>query len=299
MSALSAPRSTHRGSAPIGNVSWPCAVLDDPDRTRVFVGRGLARGFGFSGKSGGAQLTRFLNSKTLSPYRDSGLLVVPKVVKFHHGQGGGLAHGYPAVILPRMCSAIIDAAIDGLLQERHRPMLEVARRLNRGLSEVGVVALVDEATGFERERPNDTLRRLIMELLSPEERPWQKRIPDWFYEGVFRLKDWDWPGSINDARKWRVLAGVTRELIYDRMPSGMVEALDDVNPVVGGKRSAKHHQHLKDAGLKLFDAILYDIETCMTLTKGYGRWGVFMSRYDELRSDRNGVRQARLMDTDD
>lgn len=60
------------------------------------------------------------------------------------------------------------------------------------LAKVGVVALVDEATGYQTVRQRDELQRLLSKYIAEELQPWAKRFPDEFYTQMFRLRGWDY-----------------------------------------------------------------------------------------------------------
>jgi hypothetical protein len=78
------------------------------------------------------------------------------------------------------------------------------------LANVGLTALIDEATGFQRERAPDALRELLDRYLKKEYAIWAKRFPDDFYFEMFRLKRWDWKGMAiipPDALKFCSLGG--------------------------------------------------------------------------------------------
>ena len=56
------------------------------------------------------------------------------------------------------------------------------------------MALVDEATGYEKVRPQNALQRYLEILVRKELAAWAKKFPDEFYENIYRLKGWPWPG---------------------------------------------------------------------------------------------------------
>jgi hypothetical protein len=67
--------------------------------------------------------------------------------------------------------------------------------LVRSLSKLGIVALVDKATGYQAERDKDDLERLLSKYISKELLPWTKRFSDEFYQEMFRLREWNYPTS--------------------------------------------------------------------------------------------------------
>lgn len=47
----------------------------------------------------------------------------------------------------------------------------------RGFAHVGLVALIDEATGYQAERARDELHRILEQYISKELLPWTKKFP--------------------------------------------------------------------------------------------------------------------------
>ncbi len=113
------------------------------------------------------------------------------------------------------------------------------------LANVGLTALMDEATGFQRERAPDALRELLDRYLKKEYAIWAKRFPDDFYHEMFRLKKWDWKGmAINRPS---IVGTYTRDIVYARITPGLLRELEVLNPKDGsGNRLSKHHQWLTD-----------------------------------------------------
>ena len=70
--------------------------------------------------------------------------------------------------------------------------------LTRGLAHIGIIALVDEATGYQEVRDKLALQAILDAYLRKELAAWAKRFPDEFYREMFRLKGWQWQGmSVN------------------------------------------------------------------------------------------------------
>jgi hypothetical protein len=60
----------------------------------------------------------------------------------------------------------------------------------RGLAHVGIIALVDEATGYQDVRDRLALQAILDAYLRKELAAWAKRFPEEFYRQIFRLRDW-------------------------------------------------------------------------------------------------------------
>lgn len=101
--------------------------------------------------------------------------------------------GYSAEILPAVCEVWLRAREAGALQKQQLGRAQNAEILLRGLAHVGIVALIDEATGYQYDRDRDELHRLLAVYLTEERLAWAKRFPDEFYKQIYRLKEWPWP----------------------------------------------------------------------------------------------------------
>jgi hypothetical protein len=243
------PKATH-GSADhplkIGDIEIPCYVLEDG--TRVLSQRGTLGGLGLSqgssGGSGGDRLAGFAGGKGISPFVSSNLLtMIENPIRFRAPHGGGAAFGYPATILPEICEAVLAARQAGALQKQQLHVAEQCEALVRAFAKVGIVALVDEATGYQQERERDELHRLLAIYLSEERLAWAKRFPDEFYKQVYRLKGWSWPVG---KAKTPLLGHITNDVVYERLPAGVLEKLQELNPTQEDtkRRKHKHHQFL-------------------------------------------------------
>ena len=113
----------------------------------------------------------------------------------------------------------------------------------RALAKVGIVALVDEVTGFQVDRDRNELHRLLSVYLSDERLAWAKRFPDEFYRQIYRLKNWKWPVG---RAKTPLLGHITNDIVYDRLPPGVLKKLRELNPTQDDtkRRKWKHHQFL-------------------------------------------------------
>nr|WP_245396466.1 P63C domain-containing protein [Jiella sonneratiae] len=163
---------------------------------------------------------------------------------------GSKAYGYDAEVLVELCEAVLRAreSPEGIQKQQER----IAQRcevLVRGLARVGIVALVDEATGYQEIRTRDALSKILEAYISKELLPWTERFPLQFYEEMYRLLDWD----LNPASRGKpgYVGKLTNALVYDRLPEGVLTELKASNPVdpETGRRRFKHHQFLtQDVG---------------------------------------------------
>ena len=155
-------------------------------------------------------------------------------------QGGPPAHGYPASLLPQVCGVYLAAREAGALLPSQLHIAARAESLVRGLATVGIVALVDEATGYQRIREERALATILERFIAGELQRWTRTFPIEFYEEIFRLKGW---GNAAEVKRPSVIGHYTNDFVYDRIAPGVLDELRRRNPVLPqGWRKNRHHQ---------------------------------------------------------
>jgi hypothetical protein len=92
------------------------------------------------------------------------------------------AYGYEVTLLPDLVAAILRAKIKGLLTDKvHDHIVARAEVLLQGFARVGIIALVDEATGYQSSREVDALQEYLRRFLSNRRLPWEKMFGDDYY----------------------------------------------------------------------------------------------------------------------
>lgn len=230
----------------LGNLEIPCYVLDNG--MRVFSGRGIQKAIGYDSKSG-QWMSSFCKMGGVSSYLCAGDNSISerlsKPVKFKRNNAGGsqsTANGYEVTLLVDICSAIIDANRAGVFD--NDAIVRNADIIIRSVAKVGIIALVDEATGYQYERENDELQKILKAYISEELLPWQKRFPDIFYKELFRLNGWDY--TVNGIKERPGIIGKwTNTFIYEELPNGVLEELKKKTPKSElGNRTNRYHQLL-------------------------------------------------------
>ena len=148
----------------------------------------------------------------------------------------------------------------------------------RALSRVGVIALVDEATGYQEVRDRDELHRILAAYIHEELLPWAKRFPDEFYQQLFRLKGWEYkPPSV---KRPQFVGKLTNELIYEKLPDGVLQQLREKNPLTsGGYRKHRHHQFLTmDIGNPHLERHVAAVTTLMRVSSTWTRFKKLFDR---------------------
>ena len=257
----------------IGDVEIPCYVLED--ETRVLAQRGMVSGLGMarggSSHGGGDRLAHFVRQKTLSPFISDDIRAVTlNPIKFQPTTGG-MANGYPATLLVELCKSVLEARDSGALQKQQEHIATRADMLIRGLATVGIIALVDEATGYQDIRARRALATILEKFIAKELQPWTRKFPYEFYEQIFRLKGWPGPASVKGPR---VLGHYTNDLVYQRIAPGVYDELRSLNPTMpyGSRRNKYHQWFTPDPGLIKLNQ---HIAAVMALMRAAPNWNVF------------------------
>jgi hypothetical protein len=199
------------------------------------------------GQRHGALLRGFLAKNNLEPYINNDLaMVLSEPIRFiRPGRGGKLAAGFEATALADICDSILEARKDGVLTPKQLLIAEQCEVLTRAFAKVGIIALVDEVTGYQEVRNKDALQAILDKYLRKELAAWAKRFPDEFYKEMFRLKGWEWnPMSV---KRPGVVGKYTKDIVYERLAPGILKELEARNPKnEKGHRRGKHHQLLTD-----------------------------------------------------
>jgi len=259
----------------------PCAVLKDG--TRLITTKGLIKALGKANSAGGrgtlvAKIPPFLNVNALKPFIDSDLTSSLSPIEFQM-TNGAKAYGYKAEALPKICEVFLNARDCGVLTEKQLKHAATADLLMRSLAKIGIIALIDEATGYQEFRDKTALQAILDKYLSAEAAKWAKTFPDGFYLGLFRLKNWDLSKDLK--KKPGVVAHYTKDLVYNRLAPGLMDSLEEKNPVQeSGRRKNCHHQFLtKEQGLTHLKGHLFMVQKIMKMSKN---WEDFMEKMDSL-----------------
>ena len=197
-------------------------------------------------------------------------------IRFMPPHGGNPADGYEATILPDICAVLIDAHQQGQLGKHREHLAKQAALLQHGFATVGIIALVDEATGYQDFRQRDALARILEKFVAKELRPWVKTFPAEFYKQIYRLNGWSY-----DAKAGRpgVIGHWTNNIVYKRLAPGVLEELRRLTPrTPSGSYKDKLFQRLtEDFG---HPKLREHLSAVVMLMKYSPNWRVFMDRLD-------------------
>ena len=230
----------------LGKIEMPCYVLDDG--RRVFSGRGIQKAIG-SGNSSGQWLSTFINKGPLAQdfQLDKITERINSPIRFKRNTAGGsqpITYGYEVTLLIDICSAIIDANRVGRFNDES--IVRNADIIIRAVAKVGIIALVDEATGYakDKKRAKDELQRFLSSFLEDEAQVWVKTFNDQFFEDLYKMRHWNWTKT---AKHPGVVGMWINDIVYERIAPSILAELQKRNPKNDkGYRKWKHHQLLTE-----------------------------------------------------
>lgn len=285
------PKATHPGVIKIGDIRIPCAVLDNGKRVLTEHGITTAILGSRSGASkrikkmqeiNGAPVPLFLAPNNIKSLISKELWDGPLTPILYY-ENDKIVSAYDANLLPAVCDIWLKAREIGVLQKQQYNKAQKAEILTRGLASVGIIALIDEATGYQAIRPYDALQKYLEMIVRKDLAAWAKKFPDEFYENIYKLKNWTWPGM--KKNRFSVVAHYTRDLVYERIATGLLEELEKKSPRdETGNRKNKLHQWLTDEiGNPLLAQHLHSLIAFqrLALSNSYG-WNRFVKMVDKV-----------------
>lgn len=284
----------YKGVLNLGGMKLPCAVIQAPGGiqrvlsesgiTNAILGNrsGASKRLKKAAAEDGALLPLFLAAGQLEAFIDTDLRDGP-LTPIDYLDGDRIVRGYDASILPAVCDVWLRAREAGALQRQQLAKAQKAEILTRALAQTGIVALIDEVTGYEKVRPQNALQVYLEMVIRKELAAWAKKFPDEFYENIYKLKGWVWPGMTKN--RFSVVAHYTRDLVYERLGPGVLHALESNTPKNDkGHRPNKLHQWLtEDIGDPMLAQHLHALVMFqrLAIANGYG-WHRFLQMVDQV-----------------
>lgn len=284
------PEAEFEGDFSIGGTTISCAVL--PNGTRIITQAAFLRALGRSRspKAGTGVLSTvdelpfFLQAEALKPFITDDLAMSTNPI-FYRTRSGNKGVGYDARLLPQVAEVYLRFRDDTLrakkkIPGRYEKMISAADLLMRALANVGIIALVDEATGFQQSRAKDALARILEEFIAKELRPWVRTFPDQFYAELFRLRGLTYPRDT--VKRPRYFGHLTNDIIYSRLAPGVMEELKAATPRTqdGRYKHQLHRRLTEDLGHPKLREHLASVVTAMQLSNNYDD---FIQKLDRVK----------------
>jgi hypothetical protein len=283
------PVAEYEGEFPIGDAPIGCAVLRNETRIVTQATFLRAPGRSHSPKAGTGvlslidELPSFLQVKVLIPFISNDLRQSTTPI-FYRTMSGGKGVGYDARLLPMVAEVFLqfrdqELRVRGEVPARYERMIAAADLLVRALANVGIIALIDEATGFQRDRAADALAKILEAFIAKELQPYVRAFPIEFYDQLFRLRGLSFPKDT--VQRPRYFGHLTNDIVYRRLAPKVLEELRKVTPRRDSGR-LKHHLHRRltnEIGPPKLREHLASVVTIMKLSRDYDD---FMLKLDQI-----------------
>lgn len=229
------PFSMFRGKLTIGNVEMECHVLND--FRRVLTQREMVRVLSPAGRESG-NLAAYLQSKAFGDRRlDLGAGIPFRVQGTQY-----LAHGYEATTLIEICERYLEARDEGLLKGVQKKLAIRAEIVIRSCAKVGIIALIDEATGYDKFKRKQEYQLKLQAFIADDLQEWARMFPDEFWFELARLENVHYSPRSRPLRWGKYVM----MFVYDAVDGDVGKELRKKNPDPHFLKN--HHQWLKKFG---------------------------------------------------
>jgi hypothetical protein len=235
------PMAKWAGVLQVGDNELPCYVLDDG--RRVISRTGATNSL--TGTTGG-HLESYIGVEALRGFMPDDF--AEQMIEFTlEGVKNKTVRGITAESFLAICKAYMRALNAGALQsQRQREIAIHAGIFTAACATTGLIALIDEATGYQYDRAEDALRMKMKVFMEEEMRQWEKTFPDQLWVEFGRLTNWK--GAVNSQRP-KYWGKLVMELIYDYLDADVSAWLREHAPEP--RKGQNYHQWLSSQyGLK-------------------------------------------------
>jgi hypothetical protein len=258
------PQASHDGPLHIGDATLVAAVL--PNGKRLLsqgtvlqaIGRSRTPKAGTGGFTTVDSLPFFLQAEVLKPFVSDELMMSTTPILFRLKTGARTV-GYDAMLLPMICEVYLKfrdhlnrQIAEGeaeqrknstTLLKRYRHIIDACDHVTRGLARRGIIALVDDATGYQADKAKEEVERILQAYVAPALVPWTRKFPHEFFREVYRLLGWEYkPGQIKHPQ---YMGKFINKYVYEALPPGVLDELKRRLPKnENGNRRAKLWQLL-------------------------------------------------------
>lgn len=253
------PFAKYSGTLQLGNQQVDCYVLNN--ETRVISMRATVKAIA---NDDNGDLAKYVGTRALQPYVSPDLLTT-QIVEFIIPGNPVRSKGINAETFLDICSAYVASFTSGeKLTSKQRRIAINCSILLSACAKTGLIALIDEATGYQHVRDENALQVKLRAFISEELRAWEKTFPDELWEEFGRLTNWQ--GSLHQRPKY--WGKLVLELIYDAMDPDIAAYLKDNKPKP--THGQNYHQWLsEDIGLRALTTHINQItgiaKTCSTM----------------------------------
>lgn len=299
------------GVLELGNLTIDCYVLQDG--TRVLSGNGMQGALNMIDENevnpSGSRLARYLGQKTLEPFilkaKDQGHF--EPIVCW---KGEQKINGYNAFALIDICDAFLQARKEIKLSIRQKIIADQCEMLVRSFAKVGLLSLIDEATGYQYDREKKELQIILKALIGNELSKWEIMFELSFYKEIYKL--WGIPFTPQNIKnKPSFIANITNKYVYLNLPGGhtiLSELKRKTGKTAKGNNKNKFHQWLTEkVGRETLKKVINTIEGFASISdskaefdrmvqKRYGQQSLQFPDFDPYKDDEKNIEQVVLSD---
>lgn len=261
------PHSLFRGILEIGNVEMECHVLSNG--MRVLTQREVVRVL--SGGRDSGNLQRYLSR---NPRTAQGFDMGPTVVFDVRGENlTKSAHGFDATKLVEICERYLEAREAEELKPSQLKIAKQAEIVMRACAKVGIIALIDEATGYDKVKKQREYQLKFQAFIADDLQEWARMFPEEFWLELARLE------GVRYSPRGRPLrwGKYVMAFVYDAIDKDIGNELRKKNPNPRFLRN--HHQWLKRFGREKVHDQITRVVTVMKLCDDMDE---FRRKFDRL-----------------
>ena len=262
----------------IADFNLDAYVLEDGTRVLSQSGFLLALGRNRRPAMRGTEVPPMLQGVGLKQFLTPDILEKGRPIYFRTPTGMR-ANGYRAEFLPEVCEIYLKARDAGTLSPNQRKVATQADILMRGLATVGIIALVDEATGYQEIRARNALAQILEKFIAKELQPWVKTFPDDYYRQLFRLRGLEFP---NDTiRRPQYFGILTNNIVYERLAPGVLDELKRVTER-DDKNRPRHRLFRRLTANIGYPKLREHLGSVVSIMKLSDEWNDFMDKIDSI-----------------
>jgi hypothetical protein len=282
---------THTGYIEIGDMKMYAIVTKTGKRlisaSDVFSAIGKSR----RGDKRVEGLPAFIGAKNLLPFIDKELKKSLQPVRYK-SKNGKISEAYDATIIPKVADLYVEAHGVGSLTKGQESVYERSLILIRALAKVGIIALVDEVTGYQYDRDSQNLQKLLSAYISEDLMKWQARFPIEYYEQIYKLYSISERFDPKNPKRPQWIGRFTNKYVYGVFPDDVMNEIRKRNPIKENPRGIsyrghRHFQHLtENTGLPQLDKHLAKLIGVMQLSNSIDDFETNFNKVFEKDIDR-------------
>ena len=254
VSAPGMPVALFPGKLKMGDTEFAVYVLDNAKR--VMAQREVVRVL--TGHKETGKLASYLQA--LTPYIDADA-IAQQTVQFSIPGTQYTGNGYEATLLLDICDAYLRAREDPTrkLTPRQQLIAKQAEIITRACAKVGIIALIDEATGYQQYRKKQELQLKIQAFIAEDLQEWALMFPQEFWFELARLEGVHYSPRSRPLRWGKYIMA----FVYDAIDKDIGKELRKINPEP--QKGKNHHQWLKEFGRQKVHDQIQKVVTIMKL----------------------------------